>query len=86
MQDRYSYIDVLTNQIQWPVSACHSARIEDSAKVHQTLFPPRRWGLKARLGGDRKEKEVQYCLFDQLLLRLYNHIYEYHCTLKLPVA
>ena len=33
----------------WPVGMYHSARTEDSAKVHQTLFLPQGWGLGMRL-------------------------------------
>ena len=43
---------IATNQNQalhGLVGACHRARTEDSAQVHQTLFPLRGWGLGTRL-------------------------------------
>ena len=33
----------------WPVGARHSTRTEDSAKVHQTFFPPWGWSLGTKL-------------------------------------
>ena len=67
--DRYSYTTVLTNRIQalhGPVGVHHSIRTEDSAKVHQSIFPPR--------GGWGRGMKLNYSVF------VCAHVCTNHCT------
>ena len=80
-------VDQSDLSFEWPVGARNSARTEDSAQSHQTLFPSWGWGLGTRLGIKMRSafihKHLLFSMHGPLFLYIRLELKEFESNLKL---